>query len=158
MSDGEALVAFGVPTAAAALTLTIVAMKNAAREREMRHTERLKAIENGLLLDDVDEERRIRRGMLKLAGGLGIGVPAIALASAAAALINVPAFSMSTLTVFLIWTGAVSVGLAAVVSGAWLANATLTRLRPTGRQNVGATGQNPLGYGRYDVAGAHRLH
>ena len=158
MSDGEVLVAFGVPTAAAALTLTIVAMKNAAREREMRHTERLKAIENGLLLDDVDEERRVRRGMLRLAAGLGIGVPAIAVVSAAAALINVPAFAMSTLSVFLIWTGAASVGLAAVVSGAWLANATLTRLRPAARHNVGATVQNSLGNGRYDVAVAHRLH
>ncbi len=157
MSDGEALVAFGVPTAAAALTLTIVAMKNAAREREMRHTERLKAIENGLLLDDVDEERRIRRGMLKLAGGLGIGVPAIAVASAAAALINVPAFAMSPLTVFLIWTGAAAVGLAAVVSGAWLANATLTRLRPAGRHQVGSTAPNPRANGNYDLAGAQRF-
>jgi hypothetical protein len=136
------------------LGLTIASLRSAARDRQMRHAERLKAIENGLILDDLDEERRIRSGMLKLAAGLGILVPLVAVVCAAAAVINMPTQVTSTAAVFLIWTGAASICVAGIVSGAWLANATMTRLRPGGQSSVRSTPPLAWAYERREAAAA----
>ena len=151
----EELVAVCVGVGLVVLTSAFVSLRRSAREREMRHAERLRALEHGLVLDELDEERQIRRGMLKLATGLGIVVPIAAIACAAAAVVNMPTQAISTLTVFLIWTGAAAVGLAAVVSGAWLANATLTRLRPENRSSASASAQYGRVYGRQEAAAAN---
>jgi hypothetical protein len=132
MINPEIGVAVGIPTAGVALWLTARGMKHAARDREMRHTERLKAIERGFILEDGDEERQFRKGLLKLAAGLGIAVPMFAVLCAAVAVINTPPSGISATAVFLIWTTAASIGVFGLGSGAWLASATLMRFRVTG--------------------------
>lgn len=157
MSDDEMVftIFVGVPSAVAVLTLIILAMKSAAREREMRHAERLKAIENGIVLDDLDEERRLRKGILKLASGLGIGVPMFAAFCAAGAVINMPASALSNTAIFLIWTGAAAVGIAGVASGAWLAQVAIARLSPARRHSPQAISPYPRTYETQQAAAGH---
>jgi len=116
----------------------ITGVRYATKEREFQHAERMKALEHGVLLDDIEEERRFRKGVLRLAFALGIVVPVFAVIGATSAVINMEkaAPNMSNnMVVFLVWTGAASVGVAGVASGAWLAQVAIARLSPGARRN-----------------------
>ena len=136
-----AIVALGV---CIPITAIVMGIRYAMRDREMQHTERLKAIERGFLLDEVEEEQRFRQGIMRLAFGIGIALPAGVVLAAAIGAANMP--GNSSMNVFLIWTGAASVGIAGVASGAWLANAAITRLRPSSRTSAHETTTYPRGY------------
>ena len=135
---------------------TITGIKHATRERELLHTERLKAIEKGFLLDEADEERRIRKGMFRLAYAIGVAVPIFAIIGATSAVINMelPAGGAAhIMPVFLIWTGAAAIGVAGVASGAWLAQAAVARFSPR-RRDSPATSPYPRSYGPETSASA----
>ncbi|MEX2138119.1 MAG: hypothetical protein WD894_02575 [Pirellulales bacterium] len=128
------------------ITGIIVGVRYATKERELQHAERLKAIEKGIDLDGVEsereEERRFRKGILRLAFAIGVVVPMFAVIGATSAVINMepPAPNMSNnMVVFLVWTGAASIGVAAVGSGAWLAQGAIARLSPDARRGSQAT-------------------
>ena len=140
------------------ITAIILGVKQSSRERELQHAERLKALEKGILLEDVDEERRFRTGIMRLAFGIGIVVPAIAIIGATSAVINMRTFdapATNTMVVFLIWTGAAAVGVAGVASGAWLAHAAMARLSPGARRDKQATALYSQSYETSEAASAH---
>jgi hypothetical protein len=134
MPTGIMVVLIVVAVMAVPITAIIVGVKHATRERELAHAERLKALEKGINLDEVEEERRFRRGMMRLAAGIGIVVPICAVGAATGAVTGMGA-TASGVMVFLIWTCAASIGVAGVASGAWLAQAAATRFK-------GARGEN----------------
>ena len=128
------------------ITGIIAGVKHAIREREMQHAERLKAIEKGIPLDDVEEERRFRKGIMWLALVIGGLVPTAAVTAAALAVANMSTSAVTNMTVFLIWTGAAAVGVAGVASGAWLAQAAIARLNPASRRSLHTTDAHPRSY------------
>jgi hypothetical protein len=138
------VIIIGIMAVAAVLICAIsTGIKYAAKERELQHAERMKALENGLALDEVDDERRLRTGLLRLAFSIGVVVPICAAGSATGAL-SAMGSSASGITVFLICSAAAAVGVAGVASGAWLAMAIMTRFNSTARrtsptQNSAAT-------------------
>jgi hypothetical protein len=119
------------------ITGIIVGVKYATKERELQHVERLKALEKGFLLDDVEEERRFRKGIMRLAAAIGVAVPICVVGAATGAVTGME--RAESITVFLIWTGAAAVGVAGVASGAWLAQVAVARLSPGARRSSQAT-------------------
>lgn len=119
------------------ITAIIVGVKHATKERELAHAERLKALEKGINLDEIEEERRFRRGMMRLAAGIGIVVPICAVGAATGAVTGMGS-AASGVMVFLIWTCAASIGVAGVASGAWLAQAAATRFKGARGENRGS--------------------
>jgi hypothetical protein len=120
------------------ITITVIGIKYATHERDLLHAERLKAIEKGILLDDVEDERRFRKGLLRLAFSIGVVVP-ICAAGAATGALSAMGSGVAGISVFLICSAAAAVGVAGVASGAWLALAIMTRFNSTARR----TSQTP---------------
>ena len=116
---------------AVAITAIITGINFATKERQLQHAERMKALEQGVPLDDIEEERRFRKGIMRLAAAIGVAVPICAVGSATGAVIAMGS-DATTMVVFLIWTGAASVGVAGVASAAWLAQGAINRLSPRG--------------------------
>jgi hypothetical protein len=137
MSTGVMVVLIVAAVMAVPITAIIVGVKHATKERELAHAERLKALEKGINLDEIEEERRFRRGMMRLAAGIGIVVPICAVGAATGAVTGMGA-TASGVMVFLIWTCAASIGVAGVASGAWLAQAAATRFRSDRGENRSA--------------------
>jgi hypothetical protein len=97
----------------------------------------MKALEKGINLDEIEEERRFRRGMMRLAAGIGIVVPICAVGAATGAVTGMGSGATSIM-VFLIWTCAASIGVAGVASAAWLAQAAATRFKTNRSENRSA--------------------
>jgi hypothetical protein len=131
---------------AIALTAIVTGIKHATKERELEHVERMKALEQGVPLEQMEEERRFRKGLLRLAFAIGAVVPICAVGSATGAVAGLGS-GVSSTAVFLIWTGAAAVGVAGVASGAWLAQAILGRLAaPSRRTSSAAAAGNSAPY------------
>ena len=128
MSTGVMVVLIVAAVMAVPITAIVVGVKHATKERELAHAERLKALEKGINLDEIEEERRFRRGMMRLAAGIGVVVPICAVGAATGAVTGMGS-GATTVMVFLIWTCAASIGVAGVASGAWLAQAAATRFK-----------------------------
>ncbi len=111
---------------AISITVIVMGIKHATKERELYHAERMKALEQGVPLDEMEEDRRLRKGLMRLAFAIGVVVPICAVGSATGAVTGVGS-GISSTAVFLIWTAAAAVGVAGVASGAWLAQAILAR-------------------------------
>jgi hypothetical protein len=126
MPIGVMVVLIVAAVMAVPITAIIVGVKYATKERELAHAERLKALEKGINLDEIEEERRFRRGMMRLAFGIGVVVPICAVGAATGAVTGMGS-GIPTIMVFLIWTCAASIGVAGVASGAWLAQAAISR-------------------------------
>ncbi len=126
-------------TAGVFLTAIVTGIKYASKERELLHIERLKAIDHGILLDAADELRRIRRTTLRLAAAIGVVVPTGAVVGATVAVINMEPANAAGVTVFLIWSAVAVIGLAAVTSGAWLAQSVVSRLGSASSNDRGTT-------------------
>jgi hypothetical protein len=152
MPIGVMVVLIVAAVMAVPITAIVTGVKYATKERELQHTERLKALEHGVPLDDIEEERRFRKGIMRLAAGIGIAVPICAVGSATGAVIGLGA--TSSLVVFLIWTAAGSVGVAGVASGAWLAQGAINRLGPQSRRAGTATSPYPRAYESPQAAAA----
>jgi hypothetical protein len=120
------------------ITAIVTGIKYATKERELAHAERMKALEHGVPLDDIEEERRFRKGIMRLAAAIGVAVPICVVGAATGAVLGL-GNSVATITVFLIWTGAASVGVAGVASGAWLAQGAMMRLGPGSRRSSQAS-------------------
>jgi hypothetical protein len=116
--------------ASIAIMAIATGVKHATKERELQHAERMKALEHGVPLDDIEEERRFK-GIMRLAAAIGVAVPICAVGAATGAVTGMGS-NVTTMVVFLIWTGAASVGVAGVASGAWLAQGAISRLSPRG--------------------------
>jgi hypothetical protein len=138
MPTGVMVVLIVAAVMAVPITAIIVGVKYATKERELQHAERMKALEHGVPLDEIEEERRFRKGVMRLAAGIGVAVPICAVGVATGAVLGL-GNSVPTIVVFLIWTGAASVGVAAVASGAWLAQGAMARLKPGTRPNSQGT-------------------
>jgi hypothetical protein len=136
------------------ITAIITGIKYATRERELSHAERMKAIEHGVPLDDIEEERRFRKGIMRLAAGIGVAVPICAVGAATGSVLGL-GNNAATITVFLIWTGAASIGVAGAASGAWLAQGAIARLNPANRRDAQAT---TTYRGRYETPEATLAH
>jgi hypothetical protein len=134
MPTGIMVVLIVAAVMAVPITAIIVGVKHATKERELAHAERMKALEKGINLDEIEEERRFRRGMMRLAFGIGVVVPICAVGAATGAVTGMGSAATSMI-VFLTWTCAAAIGVAGVASGAWLAQAAATRFR-------GARGEN----------------
>jgi hypothetical protein len=137
MSTSVMVVLIVAAVMAVPITAIIVGVKHATKERELAHAERLKALEKGINLDEIEEERRFRRGMMRLAAGIGVVVPICAVGAATGAVTGMGATASSAI-VFLIWTSAASIGVAGVASGAWLAQAAATRFKGARGENRGS--------------------
>jgi hypothetical protein len=135
------------------ITAIIVGVKYATKERELQHAERMKAIEHGVPLDEIEEERRFRKGIMRLAAGIGVAVPICAVGAATGAVLGM-GNGAPTMVVFLIWTGAASIGVAGAASGAWLAQGAIARLNPGARRN---SGMGPI-RGGYEAPHATLAH
>jgi hypothetical protein len=127
------------------VTAIVVGVKYATKERELTHAERMKALEHGVPLDDIEEERRFRKGILRLAAGIGMVVPICSVGGATGAVLGL-GNGVPTMVVFLIWTGASSVGVAGAASGAWLAQGAINRLNPRSRRVDSTTSPYPKPY------------
>jgi hypothetical protein len=117
------------------ITAIISGINFATKGRQLQHAERMKALEQGVPLDDIEEERRFRKGIMRLAGGIGVAVPICAVGAATGAVTGMGS-SATTMVVFLVWTAAASVGVAGVASGAWLAQGAMNRLSPRGARGA----------------------
>jgi hypothetical protein len=145
MPTGIMVVLIVAAVMAVPITAIVTGVKYATKERELQHAERIKALEHGVPLDDIEEERRFRKGIMRLAGGIGVAVPICAVGAATGAVIGMGGDATS-MVVFLIWTAAGSVGVAGVASGAWLAQGAIHRLGPQTRRAGTATSPYPRPY------------
>jgi uncharacterized membrane protein YbhN (UPF0104 family) len=138
---------FGIiAVAAVTITAIVTGISHANKIRELQHAERMKALERGIPLDELEEERRFRKGILLLAFGIGVVVPVCAAGAATGAVTGMGSHATSMI-VFLICTGASAVGVTAVASGAWLAQGAITRLSPGSRRSTApATSPYPRAY------------
>lgn len=137
MPTGLVVVLVTAAVMAVPIVAIITGVKHATKERELQHAERLKAIEHGVPLEDIenerrliDDERRFRKGIMRLAAAIGVGVPVCAVGAATGAVTGMGTAATSMI-VFLVWTGAAAVGVAGVAAGAWLANSAIMRLKPS---------------------------
>lgn len=146
VSEGVLVLLIVAAVMAVPITGIIMGVKYATKERELQHAERLKAIEKGFHLDEFDEDRRFRKGILWLALVIGGLVPTAAVTAAALAVSDMSTSVVTNMTVFLIWTGAAAVGVAGVASGAWLAQVAIARLSPGSRRSTQTTGPYPRNY------------
>lgn len=153
MPVGVMVVMIVTAVMAVPVTAIIVGVKYATKERELQHIERMKALEKGIVLEDVDEERRFRKGIMRLATAIGVVVPICAVGAATGAVTAM--MPVASLTVFLIWTGAAAVGVAGVSGGAWLAQGAIARLRPGDRRDRPATSPYARTYDAPEATLAH---
>jgi uncharacterized membrane protein YbhN (UPF0104 family) len=153
MPTGLMVVLIVAAVMAVPITAIINGIKYATRERELAHAERMKALEHGVPLDEIEEERRFRKGIMRLAAGIGVAVPICAVGAATGAVLGL-GNNAPTMFVFLIWTGASTVGVAGAASGAWLAQGAMARLNPGAPRH---SGNGPI-RGGYEAPHATLAH
>jgi hypothetical protein len=154
MPTGVMVVLIVAAVMAVPITAIVTGIKYATRERELAHAERMKALEHGVPLDEIEEERRFRKGVMRLAAGIGVAVPICAVGVATGAVLGL-GNTVATITVFLIWTGAASVGVAGAASGAWLAQGAIARLKPGDRRSLPPKAAYRGGYESQEATLAH---
>lgn len=119
------------------------------RAVELAHIERMKAIEAGLPIDEIEREKaadaseeRFRQRVFVLSSIVGGLVPFSAVLFATVTVLNADG-EAGALAWFIVWSSAAVIGLGGVISGTWLFHATGLRFAPGSMRAVSGRDQGP---------------